>query len=351
MSKPVVSAAVMAHPSRVEAARDVAARLAPLPVRLALDPEPDGPPSSMRAARLAFAAAAHGASHHLVVQDDVAVPPNFAVSATQAIARHPDAAVSLFVEWGSRTATLVRWAALTGVSWVPMVNPYMPTIALALPAAVADELAGFLRTEATIEEADDEAVIRFLRRAGVPMLVSVPNLVEHLEFPSLTDNTGQGVRRATCLAADGTSSFGEAVLDIPPLLPFQPWANGRAMTIDTTDPTFTARRPTLEVLTALGADPDALKAAGPAEPYEFDVWLTAVAMGVVQRCVWPDSLVELGARLASPLGVSALTSLAPGGLRRHVDFDTLLKRADELRARAEHGLRYGVAADQIRLKP
>ncbi len=70
----------------------------------------------MRTARRAFAAATAEATHHLVVQDDVSLADGFLDALGATVALHPEAALSLFVEWGSRTAYLARWAAFTGSS-------------------------------------------------------------------------------------------------------------------------------------------------------------------------------------------------------------------------------------------
>ncbi|MDG4786772.1 hypothetical protein O7626_12655 [Micromonospora sp. WMMD1102] len=360
---PVLSAAVMTHPDRLSQARAVAAGLAPLDAALAVDPEPDGPPSTVRSARLAYAAVAPDATHHLVVQDDVLLPDGFAAAARQSLARQPRAAVSYFVEWGSRTAALVRFAALTGASWVPMVNPYVPTQALALPADVAREFAAFLATQPDTGVADDELALDFLGRAGVPCLVTVPNLVEHDDRSSLIGNHAHGVRLSACLLPDGPGPAGDAaqltggVLDVPALLPFLAWTDGTATTIDTTDGSYSTRLPTGRVLAGWGWDgtelTDAYRAAladipaGGALRAEIGdrhlraLWETAVATGVVLSTNWPESAERLTERLETPLARRALRSMGPGALRTFHDFDLLTGRTEEFAALATAGLLHG----------
>lgn len=327
-----VSAAVMTHPSRLGAARRLCAALAPIHARVAVDPEPDAAPGAMRSARLAWAAADPDAGHHMVVQDDVELSDGFADAVAASVALHPDAAISFFAEWGSRTAALVRLAALSGASWVPMINPYVPTQALVLPSRLAADLAAFLRGETADDEPDDEAVLRFLERRGTRMLVSVPNLVEHLDLPSLTGNTGHGVRRAACFLPGPVP--GPTVLDPPGLMPFCAWVDGTATTVDTT--TF-ARRTTLDVLASQGYDPAAVVAACPPAPAGIDadhvthLWVTAVATGLLV----PD------ADLDTPLARAALRTMAPGALRTQVDFGVLERHADDLAAVVTAGLRHG----------
>lgn len=347
--QPVLSAAVMTHPRRLSRARAVAAGLAPLEAVLAVDPEPDGPSSTIRSARLAYAAVAPDATHHLVLQDDVRLPPGVLAAVRQSLTRRPRAAVSYFVEWGSRTATLVRWAALTGASWVPLVNPYVPTQALALPAEIAREFAAFLRTQPDTGVADDELALEFLRQAGVPCLVTVPNLVEHDDRSSLTGNHNHGIRRSACLLPD--LPFSDTVLDVPALLPFLAWIDGTATTIDTTDGSYSTRLPTGRVLAERGFDTAATAAAYRAavdglradigERHRYGLWETAVAMGVVLRETWPAAAEELTARLGTPVATCALRTMAPGALRTFYDLDLLARYEDALVALVTAGLRYG----------
>jgi hypothetical protein len=338
-----VSAAVMTHPTRLPAAQRLCAALAGFDAKPAVDPEPHATPGAMRSARLAWAAADPRATHHLVAQDDVEPAPGFADAVAAGVAQHPDAAVSYFAEWGSRTAALVRLAALAGASWVPMINPYVPTQALVLPSRLAGDLAVFLR-DADDAEPDDEAILRFLQQRGTRMLVAVPNAVEHLDLPSLTGNTEHGVRRAACVLDEPAAPPKPAVLDPPALMPFLAWVDGTATTVDTTS---FARRPTLDVLAERGHDPDRLIAAGEAalagcaDPhglrtdiggkYLTELWVTAVATGVVGPASDPDL----------PIVRAALRTMAPGALRTHVDFGALEHHADDLAALVTAGLRHG----------
>jgi hypothetical protein len=322
-----------------------------------MDPDPGGPPSTVRSARLAFAAAAPDATHHLVVQDDVILPDGFAEHVRQAMAKQPNAAVSLFVEWGSRTAMLARWAVLVGSHWVPVINPYIPTQALALPAAVARELSRYLWSEATIDEPDDRAILRFLRREHVPAVVPVPNLVEHLDLPSLTGNDNHGARRSVCWRPHAALSGDQGVLDVPPLLPFLDWATGAAVMVDTADAFANAQRPTAEVLRDWGYDEAAVAnalsealrradcgalVAAVGERYLCQMWLTAVAMGAVARQHWPASASALAGPVNETLA-EALYTLTPGALRRHLDPDRLTAFRGELTGLMVDAMRFGSA--------
>ncbi|MFG2525424.1 hypothetical protein [Streptomyces sp. NPDC048527] len=94
--KPHVSSAVMTHPVRLVQAQHLAARLRL--DGLAVDPDPQGPPSALRTALVAWSAAAPGASHHLVVQDDVDAPAELLEIVTRAAARFPDEALVFYAD-------------------------------------------------------------------------------------------------------------------------------------------------------------------------------------------------------------------------------------------------------------
>ncbi|MEU3600393.1 hypothetical protein ABZ714_16985 [Streptomyces sp. NPDC006798] len=95
-TEPVIGAAVMTHPARRAVAAALAARLDHWGAVVAEDPLPGRPPATLRAARAAWAAIAPGASHHLVLQDDVELCADFARLVTEAVSRHPDTPLALY---------------------------------------------------------------------------------------------------------------------------------------------------------------------------------------------------------------------------------------------------------------
>src|SRR4051794_21448311 len=97
-----LSAVVMTHPRRLAAARALAARHPDLDLRLVVDPRPDAPPNALRTARAAWKAVAAGATHHLVVQDDMLLADGIGALLTRAATALPGQVLSLFTEWGSR---------------------------------------------------------------------------------------------------------------------------------------------------------------------------------------------------------------------------------------------------------
>ena len=333
----VFSAAIMTHPSRLDYARSIASRLPGIGVELAVDPDPGARPSTVRTARRAFGASTSEATHHLVLQDDVLMTDGFLRVLEEAVVMRPEAALSLFAEWGSRTAYLARWATSIGVNFVPVFNPYMPMQAIVLPCPLAVDLSAYLETDVSDEEPDDRAVLRFLTKVDAQRLVVVPNLVEHLDFPSLVGNSDQGERRSVCAALSGDFPvFGPDVLPLPKFLPFFAWTSGDAVVIDTANDVPSAHRPSGDALSSWG-----LSAVDQSEEYESSldlldeeprqvdqrllkgVWQTAVALGAVQEAAWPGTIERvLG---TDKFATESLFTLAPGALRRFVDVSVFMK--------------------------
>ena len=109
-------------------------------------------------------------------------------------------------------------------AWVPALDHYVPTQALVMPVAIARKVDDFL-APLPLQVADDEAFRDLLAQHGVPALVSVRNLVEHADTPSIAGNSFLGLRRGACyrpdLAEAGISN--EPVLAAPVFLPYFSW--------------------------------------------------------------------------------------------------------------------------------
>lgn len=193
---PRIGVSVMAHPKRAAQAEALAAELADLPTRVVFDPDPSGPPSSVRVATLAWRPWDESATHHLVIQDDVLLHPHFITQVRDAVRSQPEAALSLFSEWGSFTSHAVRVAAFAGLAWVRQPDTYLATVAMVLPVHHAHRFADVL-ARSDLDLPDDHAAFQYARDNDLRHFVSNPNLVEHDHLPSLVGNTGQGLRRAT----------------------------------------------------------------------------------------------------------------------------------------------------------
>jgi hypothetical protein len=199
-----LSAVVMHHPSRDHLVPELVRMCAPLRLRIIADPDPSGQPSPLRTAKRAWAAVADGASHHLVLQDDVVLPPGFAGLLGEAIAHRPDAGIALYVNWNSpQNAYHARRAAVAGSAWAPLSRwEYTPALGFVLPAGAARALGEYLSQLPDDARDDDEGITRFCRDAGLEVYATVPNLLEHADGPSLSGYDFHGRRRSVAYVGD-----------------------------------------------------------------------------------------------------------------------------------------------------
>ncbi len=186
----------------------------------------DPHPTAWQSAAAAWSGVADSATHHLVVQDDVELCANFVDVVHEAARMFPDCAVSFFAEWGCKTASLIRVAALMGAGWVEGVDKYVHTQVLLLPAAAARALGRHLSAHDDHSEPEDVLVLRFLRQEGLRHLVPSPNLAQHRDLPSLTGNTWQGPRLSVQYDPAGALPPGATVEGVP-VLPFYQWRAGK----------------------------------------------------------------------------------------------------------------------------
>ncbi|MGW1061784.1 hypothetical protein [Micromonospora rubida] len=347
-----LSACVMAHPVRQAAAERLAVALAEFDAGVVTDPEPGRPGGPLRTSRMAWSRVAPGATHHLVVQDDSVLAPDFvrhALAGTRALPGH---ALGLFTEWGSFTSYALRVAALVGTDWVEVVDGYMPAQALILPADVAREFDRYAARATTGDEPDDEVLLGFLRSMGVPMVVPVSNLVQHGDEVSIAGNGWHGLRKAACWRTDPVAPA-DTVLDRIALVPFFSWFTGDAICRFRDQPASDDWRqvPAVDLLRAHGLGDDDVRrliANGcPQRPSDAEVpaHLTqalvtaAVAVGLLAgECGAPAA----GARTREPVAAAALATLVPGGLRNFVDGQALPAVSEQLAPVVEAATRLGL---------
>lgn len=358
-----LTAVVMAHPARLHAAEALGQSHPELELEVIVDPRPGERPSPLRTARIAWSAVGGGASHHLVVQDDVALCPGFLHRVRAAIAAQPRAALSFFTEWGSRTSSVLRLAALLGRSWAEVADPAVPTQALVLPADVAAGYDEFAERLAGEDLMDDTVMRDYLRAVEVRALVAVPNLVEHDLAPSLLDNDARLARRRSAWYDPGPPAPAEWERGVanPTLLPFVRWESGRALS----DVREVAGRGewqrigTAQLLGFRGLDAaqveqalrDALAALDPGagmgaavgpEPLR-SLWVTAVALGVSLGEVWSErrGAGTIDEALAGPGARAALSTMPQGTLRLLCSEQALAACAGRLTGLAAAAVRYG----------
>jgi lipooligosaccharide transport system ATP-binding protein len=360
-----ISAVVMTHPRRMDAALALRARHPDLDLRLVVDPRPEEPPNALRTARAAWREIAAAATHHLVVQDDMLLVDGIGGLLARAAAAQPERVLSLFTEWGSRTSHAVRLGAIEGASWVPAIDPYAPSAAVLLPADVARDLSGYATEADEAGQPDDMVVLRYLDEYRLDNLVSVPNLAEHAPSDSLMGNdVVMGPRHSVLYARDVP---GPVALDgpvsaatlVPHLLMFEGLSICHLR--DPADGRRWDQVPTHEYLAGLGitfrqlldrygATVDEVDAHGAlrslvAEPVLFQVWLTAFAYGVAAGGLPGGGAGGLEERLEVPLVRQALRTFGPGALKRFVPRSLLERLPDLVDPLVRSALRAGLAVE------
>ncbi|QDY76152.1 hypothetical protein [Streptomyces qinzhouensis] len=222
-----VSSAVMTHPVRRAQAQELCDRLGL--GGLALDPDPGGPPSALRTALVAWARVAEGATHHLMIQDDVAAPDDLVDLVAHCADRFPGDAIAYYTNWHARNGSAARLAALAGAGWVRAVpEEFTPTLAIVLPVALAADFRRYAHGSA--ERHDDELMAAFLSDRGRPALLAVPTVTEHTGTSSINGHAAvQGVRLAVCPAESADARpllLGGWVLEELDWLPYMRYGKG-----------------------------------------------------------------------------------------------------------------------------
>ncbi|MGW2268419.1 hypothetical protein [Streptomyces koyangensis] len=352
--RPRISCTIMAHPLRAAAAERLRSELAGLAPVIVYDPDPSGPRSTLRTAKAAWSAVTSGATHHLVLQDDAEPCPGFGALLTEAVSRHPETPLCLFAEWGSTTATTVRWAAMAGAGVAQCVDTYVPTVGMVLPAGLVEGLVTFMSGR-ELDEPDDVAMLAYLTGIGRPAFVTVPNLLEHDRQQSLMGHgLAMGRRYASCPAHEG-DRVGQGSLRAPELVPAQSWGKGRAVCVewDSRHARRTGAVPTrgvlqvaglrhhglVEALAALLADGDGLRLEHTlGYGLLHEVWMNAVALGRLA----PEPIAPGDAH--RPLARRALAGAAPGSLRTLVPETGEDWTGSALLRLVEEGVALGLAA-------
>ncbi|MET9232381.1 hypothetical protein [Lentzea sp. NPDC003310] len=360
-----LSGAVMTHPKRVAAARALSDGLPELGLQVVVDPQPEAPPAALRTARLAWAAVGPDATHHLVLQDDAVPAADFLRRLEPLVAARPDAALSLFTEWGSRTSHVVRIAALLGYTMAPVVDDYIPAVGLVLPAEVARGFEEYARAKLDGRDHDDVALLDYLSDLGVETVIPVAGLVDHREDISLVGNNVMGNRSATCFPPAGTVPAGpHSLLTAPATVPYYDFwgqysdacvpdessvdgrerSSARAWLLErsVTHPEMMAlleealaRHPQREFLV------DRLS-----EIVLGEVWIVAFLLGVIAA----EHAREVGRPLdfAAPLAKAALATFGPGAVRRVVPARWLPTVGSVLEPLVLDGVRAGAARENAR---
>jgi hypothetical protein len=353
----------MAHPSRGHQAEQLRRRHPELNIQIVLDPEPKGQPATLRTAKLAWSTMPDDATHQLVLQEDVQLCNDFPAVVRQALQVAPEGATALFANWVMTTSQAVRLAAFTGASWTPVVDAWVPTQALVLPAPLARQFAGFAERY-PITKPDNYALAEFLAEHGLKTYVSVPNLVEHRPAQSVLHNDlFWGIRNATAFPAAGDLGgvpFTDAVAtplavahlglcDFESLCHYEPIGPAARPKLNINDVLLPNGVTTIEIEEAFASDldyhPEALT-TGFGQLLLFQFWLTTFVQGIMAAGMLGSSSAEhFDKQLEmSPFARTALTSFAAGSLRRTCPREKLGDVAALITPLCIAGMRAGFAA-------
>ncbi|MFF0224275.1 NAD-dependent epimerase/dehydratase family protein [Streptomyces sp. NPDC004629] len=305
-----LSGAVMTHPSRSSAARRLAELDPAGRVQVVTDPEPDGPPTALRSAALAWQSVGPEATHHLVLQDDVVLAEGFYPYAERVAAAVRHEAVAFYAGWEGRTGAAVRLAALAGREWTYAVEEHTPCLALMLPAEVARGYPAFAAEHGN-GWPYDVVMQRYLNSLGVPIRVSVPGTVDHSEVPSIAGNSTHGWRQAAVFTSRAAEPAAYDCAQFA-VVPFYQYGDARTAIRRRAQEQW-AYIETERYLRRLGLAEHCRTALAAADTAKLPgqvaqgVWETAFAMGVVVARVSGEAPAVKTLR-------TVMDSLGPGGL-------------------------------------
>ncbi|MCM2392100.1 hypothetical protein [Streptomyces albipurpureus] len=323
-------------------------------LRVVMDPDPTGTPSVLRTALAAWSSIEEGATHQLVIQDDMMLSENFFERVRLAIEAMPDAALALFALWDSRNGAAVRFGAMTGARWVGAVNEYFPCVAIVLPRKIADGFVDYGRTRLGAWP-DDILMYRYLREHGVPRYVSVPNLAEHEDRGSISGNAFRGPRRSVCFVPSDPIGDENVRLTGLGLVPF--FKNGVAQCAVRISAPGPRRWLHLECETYLegrGVSAAQLRGAGrtSSDPDVRGTWLTGFTLGLHGPEQRAGLTPQAPGRPDPAVLAESLATIGPGGISHTSSEERIAERRDELARAAADGLEAGreTARELIRAK-
>ncbi|MEV7279427.1 hypothetical protein [Streptomyces sp. NPDC093111] len=342
MTRHRLSGVVMTHPKRRLSAERMALAAPSGALRVVMDPDPTGTPSVLRTALAAWEAIEEGATHQLVVQDDMVLSESFFDRVRLAVDAMPDAALALFALWDSRNGAAVRFGALAGARWVGAVNEYFPCVAIVLPRAVAEGFVTYGR-ERLGGWPDDILMHRYLKEHRVPRYVSVPSLAEHEDRGSLSGNAFRGPRRSVCfLPGDRPGDEGARLTGLE-VLPFFKHGVARcAVRVAGPGPERWLHMDAEQYLRGRGVPGSLLVPPGPERdaPDVRGTWLTALAMGHEAARRDPDGPAP-GPEPRPEVYAEAMATIGTGGISDTSTEEHLAARRASLAAVAHRALAAG----------
>lgn len=184
---------VMHHPQRADRLSALCDALSPCGV--VVDPDPHGPPSTWRTARLAWQLAWQANnSHAMVIQDDAILAPDLMGHVDMILTRgdHRDDVVSLYCPRRGVSDAYQR-----GEQWYrEPPSAFLASLALVMPCPLALDMLGWLDTHDDLAwgRHDDTRIKAWLRATGRHVWQHVPSLVDHDDTDTIMGNRGIGNR-------------------------------------------------------------------------------------------------------------------------------------------------------------
>ncbi|HEX6527855.1 MAG TPA: hypothetical protein VF070_48720 [Streptosporangiaceae bacterium] len=267
-----------------------------------------------------------------MLEDDVIPAGDLIQQVCGAVRARPHQALAFFAEWGSRTSMPLRAAALCGHRWVEVVDFYVPTQALVLPADVAYPLHEYM-SALPEDTPNDHALHSYLQKARAHAWVSVPNLVEHNDAVSLVGNQSHGLRRSACLVGDESTTpwqDGPALTDLAVFPYFSWWDLAAECWVRQGQISDWRRMPAETLVNSAGLSDESIHRMIQEDETPTlatlvpsgilrDLWISAFSLGILAvRC---KSTANTGVMrdVGEAVPHAALASLAPGALRRLID--------------------------------
>jgi hypothetical protein len=319
----------------MSAAATLVDRIGSRDIAVVTDPWPNGPRSALRTTVRAWSSTPPGATHRLVLHDDMVPCSGFWAAAQEAVELLPDAALALCAFWNSRNGAAVRLGAVQGLRWVRAVNEYTPCTALILPVAVGLGYAEFAERAGDAWH-EDVLMYRYLKLTGIPTYLSVPSLAEHQDMRSLSGNDFHGLRNAACVVSDARWLPPAADATPQPFaaVPFLKFGASRCAVPDPETPGAWQTVGTERYLARLGIGTAALRRVAPKQSAVTaelrGVWLTGYAMGMVARLQRDVPRPPHHDSNWADLVHTAISTIAPGGCCERLPPDQLV----ELRERS-----------------
>ena len=197
-----LSISIMAHHSRAEWVKEIKTKM-----NEDIHTEWDRGISLWDTARRAWLSYDPAATHHLVLQDDIIPSKNLRKTLEKAIQYSGDKAICLFIFqefFKEKQKNKYDMAYNGGIPWLRVYKTVLAP-AVIIPTKYIKEFVEFGDKRKDIK-ADDTKMTAFFDRKNIPVLLTVPSLVQHIDGKSLV---GLSTKDRTAYKFIGEENSGE----------------------------------------------------------------------------------------------------------------------------------------------